>query len=186
MLQVGSSGEQLAYLCTMTCNVVVESNASLQNAVTRLISHLVFPLRYSSIMKRYSSRKCESQRRMASLCSSGLMSISQSGPNLQIFSLSFQIVKAMQRELANSGLSPEEILAKTMLLQKAMQGEGAFMKYIRRIFAPLPPSSAIPVLFVRKIGQFLDPRGTSYVNGPQALIQCIVGICNVVKLHFGG
>ena len=29
----------------------------------------------------------------------------------------------MQRELANSGLSPEEILAKTMLLQKAMQGE---------------------------------------------------------------
>ena len=35
----------------------------------------------------------------------------------------FQIVKAMQRELANSGLSPEEILAKTMLLQKAMQGE---------------------------------------------------------------
>ena len=39
------------------------------------------------------------------------------------FSLSFQIVKAMQRELANSGLSPEEILAKTMLLQKAMQGD---------------------------------------------------------------
>ena len=29
----------------------------------------------------------------------------------------------MQRELANSGLSPEEILAKTMLLQKAMQGD---------------------------------------------------------------
>ena len=55
--------------------------------------------------------------------SSGLMSISQSGPNLHIFSLSFQIVKAMQRELANSGLSPEEILAKTMLLQKAMQGD---------------------------------------------------------------
>ena len=51
------------------------------------------------------------------------MSISQSGPNLHIFSLSFQIVKAMQRELANSGLSPEEILAKTMLLQKAMQGD---------------------------------------------------------------
>ena len=42
---------------------------------------------------------------------------------MHIFSLSFQIVKAMQRELANSGLSPEEILAKTMLLQKAMQGD---------------------------------------------------------------
>ena len=31
----------------------------------------------------------------------------------------------MQRELANSGLSPEEILAKTMLLQKAMQGDNS-------------------------------------------------------------
>lgn len=31
----------------------------------------------------------------------------------------------MQRELASSGLSPEEILAKTMLLQKAMQGDNS-------------------------------------------------------------
>jgi type II secretory pathway predicted ATPase ExeA len=31
----------------------------------------------------------------------------------------------MQRELANSGLSPEEIMAKTMLLQKAMQGDNS-------------------------------------------------------------
>ena len=31
----------------------------------------------------------------------------------------------MQRELANSGLSPEEILAKTMLLQKAMAGDNS-------------------------------------------------------------
>ncbi len=30
----------------------------------------------------------------------------------------FQILAAMQRELAASGLSPEEILAKTLLLQK--------------------------------------------------------------------
>ena len=31
----------------------------------------------------------------------------------------------MQRELANSGLSLEEILAKTMLLQKAMAGDNS-------------------------------------------------------------
>ena len=31
----------------------------------------------------------------------------------------------MQRELANSGLSPEEILAKTLLLQKAMSGDNS-------------------------------------------------------------
>ena len=31
----------------------------------------------------------------------------------------------MQRELANSGLSPDEILAKTMLLQKAMAGDNS-------------------------------------------------------------
>lgn len=31
----------------------------------------------------------------------------------------------MQRELENSGLSPEEILAKTMLLQKAMAGDNS-------------------------------------------------------------
>ena len=37
----------------------------------------------------------------------------------------FQILEAMQRELANSGLSPEEILAKTMLLQKAMAGDNS-------------------------------------------------------------
>lgn len=36
-----------------------------------------------------------------------------------------QILEAMKRELANSGLSPEEILAKTMLLQKAMQGDNS-------------------------------------------------------------
>ena len=37
----------------------------------------------------------------------------------------FQILAAMQRELANSGLSPDEILAKTMLLQKAMAGDNS-------------------------------------------------------------
>ena len=37
----------------------------------------------------------------------------------------FQILEAMKRELANSGLSPEEILAKTMLLQKAMAGDNS-------------------------------------------------------------
>ena len=31
----------------------------------------------------------------------------------------------MQRELANCGLSPEEILAKTLLLQKAMAGDNS-------------------------------------------------------------
>jgi len=31
----------------------------------------------------------------------------------------------MQEELANSGLSKEEILAKTMLLQKAMTGDNS-------------------------------------------------------------
>ena len=36
-----------------------------------------------------------------------------------------QILAAMQRELANSGLSPEEILAKTLLLQKAMSGDNS-------------------------------------------------------------
>ena len=37
----------------------------------------------------------------------------------------FQILKAMQEELANSGLSPDEILAKTMALQKAMAGDNS-------------------------------------------------------------
>ena len=36
-----------------------------------------------------------------------------------------QILAAMQRELAASGLSPEEILAKTLLLQKAMAGDNS-------------------------------------------------------------
>ena len=31
----------------------------------------------------------------------------------------------MQEELANSGLSPDEILAKTMALQKAMAGDNS-------------------------------------------------------------
>ena len=31
----------------------------------------------------------------------------------------------MQKELENSGFSPEEILAKTMLLQKAMAGDNS-------------------------------------------------------------
>ncbi len=31
----------------------------------------------------------------------------------------------MQDELANSGLTPEEILAKTVLLQKAMSGDNS-------------------------------------------------------------
>ena len=37
----------------------------------------------------------------------------------------FQILLAMQRELANSGMSQEEILIKTMLLQKAMAGDNS-------------------------------------------------------------
>ena len=37
----------------------------------------------------------------------------------------FEILAAMQRELAASGLSPEEILAKTLLLQKAMAGDNS-------------------------------------------------------------
>ena len=37
----------------------------------------------------------------------------------------WQILAAMQRELAASGLSPEEILAKTLLLQKAMAGDNS-------------------------------------------------------------
>ena len=36
-----------------------------------------------------------------------------------------QILEAMRRELANSGLSEEEILAKTMLLQKALAGDNS-------------------------------------------------------------
>jgi len=36
-----------------------------------------------------------------------------------------EILAAMQRELAASGLSPEEILAKTLLLQKAMAGDNS-------------------------------------------------------------
>ena len=36
-----------------------------------------------------------------------------------------QILAAMRRELANSGLSEEEILAKTMLLQKALAGDNS-------------------------------------------------------------
>ena len=37
----------------------------------------------------------------------------------------FQILAAMRKELANSGLSEEEILAKTMLLQKALSGDNS-------------------------------------------------------------
>merc|ERR1711892_348764 len=36
-----------------------------------------------------------------------------------------EILAAMQRELAASGLSPDEILAKTLLLQKAMAGDNS-------------------------------------------------------------
>lgn len=39
--------------------------------------------------------------------------------------VSFQILAAMRKELANSGLSEEEILAKTMLLQKALAGDNS-------------------------------------------------------------
>ena len=41
------------------------------------------------------------------------------------WSISLQILAAMRRELANSGLSEEEILAKTMLLQKALAGDNS-------------------------------------------------------------
>ena len=41
------------------------------------------------------------------------------------FFRSFQILAAMRKELANSGLSEEEILAKTMLLQKALAGDNS-------------------------------------------------------------
>ena len=44
---------------------------------------------------------------------------------LYVVNLIFQILAAMQRELAASGLSPEEILAKTLLLQKAMAGDNS-------------------------------------------------------------
>ncbi len=36
-----------------------------------------------------------------------------------------QVLRAMQDELANSGLTPEEILAKTVLLQKAISGDNS-------------------------------------------------------------
>jgi hypothetical protein len=39
--------------------------------------------------------------------------------------LNLQILLAMQRELANSGMSQEEILAKMMVLQKAMAGDNS-------------------------------------------------------------
>ena len=45
--------------------------------------------------------------------------------NVWHHSCSFQILMAMQRELANSGMSQEEILAKMMLLQKAMAGDNS-------------------------------------------------------------
>ena len=45
--------------------------------------------------------------------------------NLFLPTTIFQILAAMQRELAASGLSPEEILAKTLLLQKAMAGDNS-------------------------------------------------------------
>ena len=37
--------------------------------------------------------------------------------------MAFQILMAMQRELANSGMTQDEILAKMLLLQKAMAGD---------------------------------------------------------------
>ena len=37
----------------------------------------------------------------------------------------FQILMAMQRELANSGMTQDEILAKMLLLQKAMAGDNS-------------------------------------------------------------
>ena len=43
----------------------------------------------------------------------------------ELFCDARQILAAMQRELAASGLSPEEILAKTLLLQKAMAGDNS-------------------------------------------------------------
>ena len=43
----------------------------------------------------------------------------------ELFYDAWQILAAMQRELAASGLSPEEILAKTLLLQKAMAGDNS-------------------------------------------------------------
>ena len=39
--------------------------------------------------------------------------------------MAFQILMAMQRELANSGMTQDEILAKMLLLQKAMAGDNS-------------------------------------------------------------
>ena len=41
------------------------------------------------------------------------------------FVMVFQILMAMQRELANSGMTQDEILAKMLLLQKAMAGDNS-------------------------------------------------------------
>ena len=45
--------------------------------------------------------------------------------NIDIFFSFHQILAAMRKELANSGLSEEEILTKTMLLQKALAGDNS-------------------------------------------------------------
>merc|ERR1719288_590847 len=66
-----------------------------------------------------------------------------------------EILEAMKRELANSGLSEEEILAKTMLLQKALAGDNspAFVnKTIKSALsaAQITPADLAKVLIAEK------------------------------------
>ena len=63
----------------------------------------------------------------------------------------------MQRELANSGLSPEEILAKTMLLQKAMAGDNspAFVNKTLRDALNAAPMSPEELSKVKEKFEFL-------------------------------
>merc|ERR1719328_71363 len=106
-----------------------------------------------------------------------------------------EILEAMQRELANSGLSPEEILAKTMLLQKAMAGDNspAFVnKTLRDALnaAQISPEELSKALYVEKalaaaaganpedfakimlIQSFLAEKGV----GPDLLLQALLDL----------
>ena len=66
----------------------------------------------------------------------------------------------MQRELANSGLSPEEILAKTMLLQKAMAGDNS-PAFVNKTLRDALNAAEISPEELSKV--HLDVRKTNYV-----------------------
>ena len=66
----------------------------------------------------------------------------------------------MQRELANSGLSPEEILAKTMLLQKAMAGDNS-PAFVNKTLRDALNAAEISPEELSKV--HLDVRNTHYV-----------------------